>query len=167
MTIPKSPERYRAFRNSRLYRSLTRTLRVYHRILIEELQQQGFTDFKPSFPSILSNLDTEGTHIGVLASRAGVTRQAAGQLVREVERCGYVTLARSPHDTRATLVRFTARGRKVNLAAVEIVQRVEREWASMLDAGEFAKIRAGLLRIADRVDPGGSLGRVDRSDLES
>ena len=33
-------------------------------------------------------VEAEGTRIGVLALRAGVTRQAAGQLLREIERAG-------------------------------------------------------------------------------
>ncbi len=67
----------RRYRNSRLYRSLTRTLRVYNRLLVERLHERGFTDFSPAFPSMLSNLDMAGTRIGVLAMRAGVTRRAA------------------------------------------------------------------------------------------
>src|SRR4029078_8072605 len=80
----------RRYRNSRLYRSLTRTLRVYNRWLVARLHERGFEEFSPACPQILSNLDTEGTRVGVLAARAGVTRQAAGQLLREIERCGYV-----------------------------------------------------------------------------
>ncbi|HEX6763929.1 MAG TPA: hypothetical protein VF103_00595 [Polyangiaceae bacterium] len=36
--------------------------------------------------------DTAGSRIGVLATRAGVTRQAAGQLLAEIECCDEPTL---------------------------------------------------------------------------
>ena len=155
----------RRSRNSRLYRSLTRTLRVYNRLMVTRLQARGFTDFAPSFPSLLSNLDTDGTRVGVLASRAGVTRQAAGQLLREIERCGYIERRGSPHDARATGVHFTARGKRLLATVLELVDEIENDFAKALKAGEFERVRKGLLQIADRVDPGGALGAGDQAEL--
>ena len=122
-STPDSPGDLRAYRNSKLYRSLTRTLRVYHRMLVERLHERGFTDFSPAFPAMLSNLDTEGTRIGVLAARAGVTRQAAGQLLREIGRCGYVEFRLSADDGRVTTVHFTARGRRLLGAVLGMVRK--------------------------------------------
>ena len=119
--IPNDIRALRQYRNSRLYRSLTRTLRVYNRLLLERLHDRGFTDFAPSFPALLSNLDTRGTRIGVLAMRGGVSRQAAGQLLREIARCGYVELRAARDDARATTVHFTARGRRLLATVFELV----------------------------------------------
>ena len=152
----------RQYRNSRLYRSLTRTLRVYNRRLVAGLHQRGFTDFAPAFPPLLSNLDTGGTRIGVLAARAGVTRQAAGQLLRDIERCGYVVRRAATDDARATTVHFTPRGRRLLASVLELVNEIEVEFARILEPGRFDQVREGLLRIADHTDPGGALGRGDR-----
>ena len=103
-----NPAKLRDYRNTRLYRPLARTLRVYNRRLLDGLRARGFTDFSSAFPALLSNLDLEGTRIGVLAKRAGITRQAAGQLLREIEKCGYVERRAAADDARATIVRFTA-----------------------------------------------------------
>jgi DNA-binding MarR family transcriptional regulator len=151
----------RAYRNSRLYRLLTRTLRVYNRRLLAGLHARGFTDLSAGFFPILSNLDTEGTRIGVLAQRGGVTRQAAGQLLKAIEQCGYVELRPSAADARVTMVHFTARGRKLLAAVFETVERIEGEFAAVLKRGEMTRVREGLLRIADAVDPEGALGSVD------
>ena len=162
MATTKDPTtELRRYRNSKLYRSLTRTLRVYNRILIERLQARGFTDFTPAFPSLLSNLDTEGTPIGVLAARAGVTRQAAGQLLREIERCGYAELRSAAHDARVTTVHFTARGRRLLSVVLELVEEIEDAFADTLRAGEFERVRDALYVIADSIDPGGALGAGD------
>lgn len=155
------PVRLRTYRNSRLYRSLARTLRVYNRLLVDGLHDRGFTDFSPSFPAILSNLDTGGTRIGLLATRAGVSRQAAGQLLREIERCGYVTLQASPDDARVTTAHFTRRGRRMLDNVFELVDQIERDFAAALEPGEFPRLRKGLRAIADRVDPEGALGPGD------
>lgn len=159
--IPNDIRALRQYRNSRLYRSLTRTLRVYNRLLLERLHDRGFTDFAPSFPALLSNLDTRGTRIGVLALRGGVSRQAAGQLLREIERCGYVELKAARDDARATTVHFTPRGRRLLATVFELVDAIERDFAAALEPGSYDKVRAGLLQIADKVDPGGALGAGD------
>jgi DNA-binding MarR family transcriptional regulator len=154
----KNHARLRHYRNSRLYRSLTRTLRVYNRLLVTRLHARGFEDFAPAFPALLSNLDLNGTRIGVLATRAGVTRQAAGQLLREIERCGYVKRRQSPQDARATTILFTPRGRRLLATVLELVEEIEGDFSRALPTGEFERVRTGLLQIADRIDPGGALG---------
>jgi DNA-binding MarR family transcriptional regulator len=163
-TLARHGAGLRRYRNSRLYRSLTRTLRVYNRRLLDGLKERGFTDFSPAYPSLLSNLDMAGTPIGVLAERAGVTRQAAGQLLREIEARGYVETRASADDARVTLVKFSAKGRRLFASVVELVEEIERDFEAGLPSGQFDKVRAGLMTIADRIDPGGALGVGDQDE---
>ena len=151
----------RAARNRRLYRSLTRTLREYNRRLVEGLHARGFTDFSPAFPALLSNVDLAGTPIGVAARRAGVSRQAVGQLLSEVERCGYARRERSPADARVTIIRFTPRGRRMLAVVLELVDEIESDFARQLARGDFARLRVGMQRIADSIDPDGAFGVGD------
>ena len=162
MPRAQDAEALRRYRNSKLYRSLTRTLRAYNRLMVERLHARGFEDFSPAFPSLLSNLDTNGTRIGVLSMRAGVTRQAASKLLREIERCGYVERKTSSDDARATIVYFTARGRQLLAAILELVEMIESDFARGLKPGEFERVREGLFQVADRIDPNGALGSGDR-----
>jgi DNA-binding MarR family transcriptional regulator len=162
-SLPKDPAAFRQYRNSKLYRSLTRTLRVYNRRLVAALHARGFTDFSPAFPAMLSNLDTRGTRIGVLAARAGVTRQAAGQLLREIERCGYAERRAAPDDARAVIIRFTPRGRRLLASVIELVEEIEGEFAEGLPDGDFERLRQGLQAIADRIDPEGAFGVGDEA----
>jgi DNA-binding MarR family transcriptional regulator len=162
MDLPKSPlAEVRRYRNTRLYRPLVRTLRVYNRRLIDGLHAAGFTDFSPAFPQLLANLDTAGTRIGVLASRAGVTRQAAGQLLAEIERCGYVERRTAADDARATVVVFTARGRRLLATIFALVEELEAGFAAAVGKRAFEQMRATLMRLADELDPDGALGRGD------
>lgn len=157
----------RAARNSRLYRSLTRTLREYNRRLVEGLHARGFTDFSPSFPALLSNVDVAGTPIGVAARRAGVSRQAVGQLVREVERCGYARRETSPSDARVTVIRFTARGRRMLASVLAMVDEIEAEFATHIGEGDFGRMREQLQLVADAIDPGGAFGVGDERESAS
>ena len=147
----------REYRNTRLYRSLARILREYNRRLVSELRGRGFAEFSPAFPQILSNLDTEGTRIGTLAQRAGVTRQATGKLLIEIERCGFVERHADAQDARATLVVFTPRGQRLLATVLELVEQIEGEFARGLGAESFEQLRASLFRIADGFDPVGRL----------
>lgn len=140
---------------------MARVLRVYNRTLIDALHARGFTDFTPAFPQILSNLDTRGTRIGVLAERAGITRQAAGQLVTEIERCGYVARHVAEDDARATVVRFTTRGTRLLENIFELVEETENGFAGVLGKREFDRIRLALAKLADQIDPQGAFGESD------
>jgi DNA-binding MarR family transcriptional regulator len=158
-----NPVKLRDYRNTRLFRPLARTLRVYTRRIIEGLHARGFTDFSPGFPPLLSNLDVEGTRIGVLARRAGVTRQAAGQLLREIEKCGYVERRAAADDARAMVVKFTPRGRRMLASVFELVDQIEADFANALSPGEFEQLRDSLVRLANRLDPVGTFGAKDET----
>jgi DNA-binding MarR family transcriptional regulator len=69
------------------------------------------------------------------------------QLLRTLESSGYV--ARSDHgeDARATVVEFTKRGRAAYAKMAEILQNIEREWASELGARPFAELKSLLGRV--------------------
>ncbi len=99
--------------------------------------------------------------------RAGVTRQAAGQLLKEIERCRYVELRAAPDDARATTVHFTARGRRLLATVFELVEEIERDFAAVLEPGAYDALREDLLRIADRIDPGGALGAGDARERDA
>ena len=154
----------RDYRNSKLYRPLARVLRVYNRELVRELHAAGFTDFSPAFPQVLSNLDAAGTRIGVLAARAGLTRQAAGQLIAEIERCGYVQRRAAPDDARATVVRFTARGRRLLETVFGLVERIENGFGELIGKSEFTRLRQNLARLANAIDPEGAFGGPDEAE---
>jgi DNA-binding MarR family transcriptional regulator len=162
MRLPKDDvPALRQYRNSKLYRPLARTLRVYNKTLVTALVARGFRDFSAAFPQILSNLDTQGTRIGVLAARAGLTRQAAGQLVAEIERCGYVQRRAAPDDARAIVVRFTPRGRRLLETVLELVEATEARFAAVLGQASFEHLKTELAVLADHLDPEGAFGSAD------
>lgn len=151
----------RRWRNSKLYRPLARLIRIYNRRIADDIHAKGFTDFSPAFGQVLSNLDTVGTRVGVLAARAGVSRQAAGKLISEIERCGYVQRKPAADDARAIVVRFTPRGRRLLEAIWVVIEEFEAEVGAIIGERDFGVVRAGLARIADKIDPGGVLGAGD------
>ena len=160
--LPKNQAELRAYRNRKLYRSLFRIMRVYNRHIADELHERGFTDYSPAYPSLLSNIDIEGTRIGVLAARAGVTRQAAGQLLAEIEKAGFATTRPDPDDGRATIAMFTPKGRRLLASVLEIIDAFEASLADHVGQRDLDHLLTTTAKIANALDPDGALGAADR-----
>ena len=59
---------------------------------------------------ITRHLDLQGTRLTELADKAGMSKQAMGDLVDQCEAWGLVTREADPRDARARVVRFTQTG---------------------------------------------------------
>src|SRR3954447_12855275 len=68
------------------------------------------TTARPSQRRVLSMIGTDGVRITDLAIRAGMTKQAVGEVVDSLEREGFATSERDPNDRRVRLVRRTPLG---------------------------------------------------------
>jgi len=108
------------------------------------LAERGYEDFPFASASLLWLLDEGGTRSTVLAQRAGVTKQAMSQLVRLMERQGYLEQVADPADTRAKRVRMTRRGEAVKTACVEVREQLNRKLAKTLGATQAAQLEANL-----------------------
>lgn len=72
-----------------------------------------------------------------MAERAGVTKQAMGELARHLERCGYLERAPDREDRRARPPSLTARGRACVVAARDVLDELHREWERELGPGRL------------------------------
>jgi Transcriptional regulators len=72
---------------------------------------------EPDASALASAIETLG--LSLTQSRAGITKQAISQLVRELEARGYVEQVPDSTDTRAKIVRLTNRGVALHAACAE------------------------------------------------
>src|SRR5499427_3582289 len=112
-----------------------------HRRIIEELNAAGFDELRVPHMAVLQFPGPDGVRPGLLAERAGMSKQAMNQLLKSLEALGYLTRSDAPDEGRARLVRLTRRGRAVYAKMVDILQGVEREWSSELGAKRFAELK--------------------------
>lgn len=125
------------------------TARLMVEELIERLHAAGDEHATAAHHPVFENIDPGGTRLTVLAARAGTTHQSMGELVRTLERRGYVERVTDPHDARARLVRLTRKGRwAVRLAIAEIAE-IEAAWLERFRRAGFdidvrALLEAGL-----------------------
>lgn len=82
------------------------------------LAAAGMPQVRSSHAALFFVIDPEGNRATELARRAGITKQAMGELVRHLDKAGYVEVLPDPADGRARIVRVTEQGwRGVELAA--------------------------------------------------
>ena len=129
---------------------MTRPARAFERTLILRVRESGF-DISIPHAAVFGMIDGGGTRIGVLADRAGVTRQAMSQLVDELERKGYVARAPDPEDRRAKLVQLTDRGWDCIRCGQSHIRDIEREYAARLGRARFDH----LVELLDDLQPEG------------
>ena len=90
---------------------------------------------------ITRHLDLDGTRLTDLAQKAGMSKQAMGDLVDQCEAWGLVTREPDPRDARARLVTFTDTGLAWLRAFEAAVRQAEDEFRAEIGA-EIATIVA-------------------------
>jgi DNA-binding MarR family transcriptional regulator len=118
-----------------------------HRRIVTELNAAGFDDLRLPHMAVLQFPGPDGVRPGVLAERAGMSKQAMNQLLRSLEALGYLARSDAPDGGRARIVRLTRRGRSAYAKIHEILRDDEREWTAELGARPFAELKRLLLRV--------------------
>jgi DNA-binding MarR family transcriptional regulator len=120
-------------------------LREPFRAMTDELHQRlaaaGHGDVRPAHGSVMQFLDDGGTRVGVLAERAGMTKQSMAELVAHLERHGYVERIADPADRRAKLVRATPRGHEVYAIARDLMAEITARCTERLGERRMQELR--------------------------
>lgn len=117
------------------------------RRLISELNAAGFEGLALPHIAVLRYPGPDGERPGVLAERAGISKQAMNRLLGSLEELGYLRRTNTSHEGRARIVRFTPQGRAAWEKIIEILRQIEREWAAELGVKDFARLKELLLRV--------------------
>jgi len=108
------------------------------------LHARGHTELLPSHQVVFASLGREGTRLTALARQAGMTKQAMGQIVDDLEQLGYVERIPDPVDGRAKIVRFTAAGLDFVCDAAEVLDEIWRDYSALLGARELDQLQNAL-----------------------
>lgn len=122
---------------------------VIQRRLIEELNAAGFRGLVVPHMAVLQFPGPDGVRPGALAERAGTSKQAMNQLLRSLEKLGYLVRCNSPGQGRARVVRLTRRGHAAYAKIHDVLRAIEREWSAELGPSQFHQLKKLLLRVWD------------------
>jgi DNA-binding MarR family transcriptional regulator len=115
--------------------------------LEDGLRSAGFTDLRAAHAQVFVALDVEGSRLTDLAARAGMTKQAMGELVRYLEQHGYLDVEPDSRDRRAKLIRPTNRGRPAHDVSVTLVSESDRRLAERIGEQALHELRSQIRRI--------------------
>lgn len=110
---------------------------------------RGHPDLRPSHLPVFAGLERGGTRISVLAAKAGVSRQAMGAMVREVESLGYIQSEPDPADGRATRVSLTEFGVDFCRTAITASTEMNVEIEELIGTSAAERLRRQLRTIAE------------------
>ena len=118
-----------------------------HRRIIKELNAAGFQELRLPHMAVFRFPGPDGARPGVLAEGAGMSKQAMNQLLRSLERLGYIARSDKPQEGRARIVRLTKKGHAAYAKIHEILREIEREWSAELGPARFRELKDLLLVI--------------------
>lgn len=125
-------------------RLLLHAAREFSELLGQRLKTRQHAHLRLRHADLIVSLDWEGTRITTLAERAGMTKQAMGQLVKELEKAGYVERHADVRDRRAILVKLTATGTSLLHDIQQVVGEIEAEYAAVVGAVKLDAVRTVL-----------------------
>jgi DNA-binding MarR family transcriptional regulator len=112
--------------------------------LHRRLADEGHPDIRPGHGCVFRFVESGGSRLTDLAERAGLTKQAVGEVVDDLEAMGYVERVPDPDDRRAKLIRLTGKGADGQLAARRIFADIERRWGAEVGEERVAGLRETL-----------------------
>ncbi|WP_430727744.1 MarR family winged helix-turn-helix transcriptional regulator [Streptomyces virginiae] len=110
------------------------------------LAEVGYADLRPVHGMAFQALKGDGATATELAERLGVTKQAAGQIVDDLERRGYVRREPHPEGGRRKLVVLTAAARQHLFVAGRVLHELEAELAGSADIGALRRELSRVVR---------------------
>lgn len=76
-----------------------------------------------------------------LAARLGVTKQAVGQIVRELETLGLIQKDTDSSDSRARIIKHTKKGFAVVALLVDVTMRLEQQRAAKVGKTRYREMK--------------------------
>jgi DNA-binding MarR family transcriptional regulator len=123
---------------------LLRAFRWFDESLVNALHAAGWPEVTRAHSLVFAQLDATGTRTAEIARRAGVSRQAVHQTVRELQRLGLVELVPDPANRSAKLVMATDRGRQSTQVALATLAALEVELTQRLGERRVQTLREAL-----------------------
>ena len=117
------------------------------------LAAAGFDDITSAQARVFQRIGPRGSRLTELAQAAQMTKQAAGFLVGQLERAGYVERVADPSDGRARLIRITPRGTQTIQISAAVIADVEAEWTEHVGRENIDQLRQTLSALRQITDP--------------
>jgi len=96
--------------------------------MLAHVHASGHPDVTPAMIALFRFAGLDRRRPGEIAATARLSKQATNDLLRELERLGYVERHPDPTDGRARIVQLTKRGQSLDTAVWSAGRDVEQSW---------------------------------------
>jgi DNA-binding MarR family transcriptional regulator len=112
-----------------------------------KIEAAGYEDIRTTHTPVLQPLyfSPLGLTSTELADLAGMTKQSMGELVKYLEKQGYIERKRSQKDLRAWLILLTPKGNELVEKLYHIVSEIDEELADRFGIERFKDLRIKLM----------------------
>lgn len=132
---------------------LMKAARLLNEQALARVRARTQQEIRPAHTAVFPHIDLQGTRLTVIADRMGLSKQAVGQLVGELEAMGAVERVPDPSDGRAKLVRFCQRnGKLVLFDGLAVLVEFEAELAEELGRERLDTLHEHLEALLDTLE---------------
>jgi DNA-binding MarR family transcriptional regulator len=120
--------------------------------MVRTAHSRGFTDLQPAHNAVFATLPPEGARSADMASRAGITRQSMGEVIRDLVGLGLLEMVPDPADGRAKIVRYTDDGAEVAQQGYDHIVELDRALRATFgdaDVDATRRVLAGIVELLD------------------
>ncbi|MFT4978398.1 MAG: DNA-binding MarR family transcriptional regulator [Myxococcota bacterium] len=133
-----------ATKRANLGHLLMRTARLFSDAGLARVNAAQDSALRPAHMQLFPHIDLLGTRQTTIAEKLGISKQAVGKLVADLESLGEVELVPDPTDRRARLVRFTEQGRRHILHGLSVLAQLEGELEDAISAERLDRLKEDL-----------------------
>ena len=129
---------------------LAKASQRFNELLVARFADRGFPEVRASYGSVLVPLfERDGVRLGELASVSRLSKQAMTGLVKRCEQDGLVVRERDANDGRAFRVPLSARGRRFQAVADDILHELDEELVRSLGTRKHDALVEALKGVID------------------
>ena len=111
-------------------------------------ERMGVDHLRAAHTNLFPHIDMDGTRLTVLAKRIGISKQAVGQLVDELEDMDVLERVPDPRDGRAKLVRFVREdGQPILVRGLAVLGELESEMKTRIGARQMKQLHRTLIAL--------------------
>lgn len=152
---PEELEAFERLKRSSVLQLLFKCGRLINERAVARLRvRSGWHKLRVAHTALFPHLDFEGIRLTQLAHRLGISKQAVGQLVDELEWMEVIERVPDPSDGRAKLIRFSRQGQVGLEAGVGFLREIEAELADALSPELVRALHEALMTLEQALDEG-------------
>ena len=138
-------------RSRSTFELLFRASRLVNERAIARVADRG-GELRPAHTALFPHITSRGVRLITIADRLGVTKQAIGPLIDDLERQGIIQRVDDPADRRAKLIRWTKKGERALVHGLGVLAALEHDLARSVGKARMAALADTLEALIGAID---------------